>query len=70
LNVNEAPHTASYAAEFTTAATLMASINAREREFYDFVGRWFNALEADAYLRRRSSTRILGLLRDPVPMLE
>ena len=49
LNVNEPGRRGSYISEFNRAAGLINMMNAREREFYDFICRSFNELHADAY---------------------
>jgi hypothetical protein len=52
LNANDPAMRAAYLAEFKSAIRLVVSINAREREFYNFIRRSFSALEADTHLQR------------------
>jgi Sulfotransferase family len=50
LNANDPAMYAAYLAEFKSAIRLVTSINAREREFYDFICRSFSAIEEDTPL--------------------
>jgi hypothetical protein len=49
LNANEPAMHAAYISEFNRAVGLIDEINAREREFYDFVCQTFGELYADAF---------------------
>jgi hypothetical protein len=61
LNANDPATCAAHHAEFESAISLVTSINAREREFYNFICRSFNAIEADTHLSKSfSHTRSLS----------
>ena len=62
LNANEPAIRAAHVTEFDSVSGLLAAINEREREFYDFVCRSFGERKSDAHLRRRLSRARSGSL--------